>query len=93
MSRLGGALVCLFAVAIAALFLWGVFGGVFVAEGTFLGQPWSYWAIAIPVIIGFLGILALAFWIGWTMLITESEISKPQSGKEGNSSKTSGTSP
>jgi len=38
----------------------------------------NYWAIAIPVIIGFLGVLALGFWIGWTMAVTEIEAPKPE---------------
>lgn len=28
----------------------------------------SYWALAIPVAIGFLWLLGLAFWIGWTLM-------------------------
>jgi len=28
----------------------------------------SYWALAIPVAVGFLGVLAMGFWIGWTIL-------------------------
>jgi len=33
----------------------------------------SYWAVAIPVVIGFLGMLSLGFWIGWTMAVTKIE--------------------
>jgi len=41
----------------------------------------SYWAIAVPVIIGLFGVLALAFWIGWTMAVTEIE-APPQATEE-----------
>ena len=54
-SRVWGALFCLAIIIVAIIFLWGV-------------SLQSYWALAIPVIIGFLGILALGFWIGWTIL-------------------------
>jgi hypothetical protein len=33
----------------------------------------SYWALATPVAIGFLGMLSLAFWIGWTLFTTKIE--------------------
>jgi hypothetical protein len=39
----------------AVIFLWGI-------------SAQSYWALAIPVMIGFLGVLAMGFWIGWTIL-------------------------
>ncbi len=54
-SRLWGALLCAAILGVGAAFLWGVFLR-------------SYWALAIPVMMGFLGILALAFWVGWTIL-------------------------
>ena len=54
-SRAWGALLCALIVVVAVFFLWGV-------------SLQSYWALAIPVTIGFLGILALGFWIGWTIL-------------------------
>lgn len=54
-SRLWGGLLCIAILIIAILFLWGIF-------------QQNYWALAIPVMIGFLGILGLAFWIGWTIL-------------------------
>lgn len=54
-SRVWGALLCLAIVIVAIFFLWGV-------------SLQSYWALAIPVLIGFLGVLALGFWIGWTIL-------------------------
>jgi hypothetical protein len=54
-SRVWGALLCAAIVVIAIFFLWGI-------------SLQNYWAMAIPVSIGFLGILALGFWIGWTIL-------------------------
>jgi hypothetical protein len=54
-SRLWGAFLCLAIIAVGMVFLWGI-------------SIQSYWALAIPVMIGFLGILGLAFWIGWTIL-------------------------
>jgi hypothetical protein len=54
-SRIWGALLCVAIIVVAVFFGWGI-------------SLQSYWAVAIPVIIGFLGILALGFWIGWTIL-------------------------
>jgi hypothetical protein len=54
-SRVWGALLCAAIIVVAIFFLWGI-------------SLQNYWALAIPVIIGFLGILALGFWIGWTIL-------------------------
>jgi len=59
-SRVVGGLICLIMVAAGFAFVWGI-----VVE--------SYWAVAIPVIIGFLGMLTLGFWIGWTMAVTKIE--------------------
>ncbi len=54
-SRVWGGLFCLAMVIAAGIFLWGI-------------AAQSYWAVAIPVMIGFLGLLAMGFWIGWTIL-------------------------
>jgi hypothetical protein len=54
-SRLWGAFLCLAIMGVGMVFLWGI-------------SIQSYWALAIPVMLGFLGILALGFWIGWTIL-------------------------
>ncbi len=59
-SRVVGGLICLIMVVAGLAFVWGI-----VVE--------SYWAVAIPVIIGFLGMLSLGFWIGWTMAVTKIE--------------------
>ena len=68
-SRIGGVLICLGTVTLAGLFIWGIVIG-------------SYWAVAVPVIVLFLGILALAFWIGWTIATTATEVPKPEVTKE-----------
>ena len=75
-SRVWGALFCIAIIIVAIVFLWGV-------------SLQSYWALAIPVMIGFLGILALGFWIGWTILTikttppaAESSSSSPDEKKE-----------
>jgi hypothetical protein len=71
-SRQVGVIICIVTVLIAAAFIYGI-------------AVQNYWAIAVPVIIGFLGMLALAFWIGWTMAVTEIEASKPELPEESGS--------
>jgi dipeptide/tripeptide permease len=53
-ARRTGVLVCIATVALAALFVTGL-------------ARESYWALAIPVAAGVLGVLILAFWIGYTV--------------------------
>ncbi|NWF56400.1 MAG: hypothetical protein HXY45_16565 [Syntrophaceae bacterium] len=66
-SRIWGGLFCLAMVIAAGIFLWGI-------------AAQSYWAIAIPVMIGFLGLLSMGFWIGWTILTikTTPPVAEPQ---------------
>lgn len=54
-ARIQGLLICAGTVLAAVVFLIGLIMK-------------SYWALAIPVAIGFLWLLGLAFWIGWTLL-------------------------
>ena len=54
-SRFLGGLLCAAIAIVAVIFLWGI-------------SAQSYWALAIPVMAGFLGVLAMGFWIGWTIL-------------------------
>lgn len=54
-SRWAGLRLCGLAVLLAAAFAWGLWRE-------------SYWALALPVAVGVLGALALAFWVGWTIL-------------------------
>jgi hypothetical protein len=67
-SRMVGVLICLGTVLVGVAFILGI-------------AFQSYWAIAIPVVIGFVGVLALAFWIGLTMAVTEIE-APPQATEE-----------
>lgn len=76
MSRVGGVLICIISVVIALVFLWAIY----------LGPPWAFWAVAIPVILGFLAVLALLFWIGWTMAAMETGEAKPPAKGEGTNS-------
>jgi cobalamin biosynthesis protein CobD/CbiB len=59
-SKLTGWIIMLLVAAVGAVFVWGV-----VEE--------SYWALAVPVIVGVFAVLMLVFWIGWTMALTEIE--------------------
>ena len=57
-SQIGGGLICLASVVATVFFIWGII-------------IHNYWAIAIPIIIACLGVLGVAFWIGWTMVGTK----------------------
>jgi hypothetical protein len=64
-SRFWGAVFCLVILAVAVVFLWGLFIR-------------SYWALAIPVAVGFLGLLGMGFWIGWTILTIKTTPPAPE---------------
>jgi hypothetical protein len=64
-SRVWGGLFCAAMVILAVIFLWGI-------------SAQSYWALAIPVLIGFLGVLAMGFWIGWTILTIKTTPPAPE---------------
>jgi SAM-dependent methyltransferase len=68
-SRFWGAVLCLAILIVAILFLWGI-------------SLRSYWALAVPVAVGFLGVLALGFWIGWTILTIRTAPPSPESAPE-----------
>ncbi len=70
-SRFWGAVLCLVIAIIAVVFLWGI-------------SIQSYWALAIPVLIGFLGVLGLGFWIGWTILTIKTTPPVPDPPPAGN---------
>ncbi len=53
-SKRTGLKICLGSAILAVLFVYGVAGG-------------SYWALAIPVAVGVMAALWLAFWVGWTI--------------------------
>ena len=76
-SRALGGLVCLGALAAAALFLYGV-------------ALESYWALALPLAALVLFVLGLVTWIGWTILTVRVEAegeplapTRPESGGPG----------
>ena len=82
-SRVWGGLLCAAILIVALIFLWGI-------------SIQSYWALALPVMAGFLGVLAMGFWIGWTILTIKTappapETSSPSSG-EGAKPSSSGSS-
>ncbi len=64
-SRVWGGLLCAVIVVIGIVFLWGI-------------SVQSYWALAIPVMAGFLGVLAMGFWIGWTILTIKTAPPSPE---------------
>ncbi len=43
--------------------------GIFGVQATWIGDA-QFWVVAIPVFIGFIAIMAIGAWIGWTMATT-----------------------
>ena len=70
--RVGGTLICLISLVLAALFIWGLIAG----------GEWRLWAIAIPVIIGTSIALGIGFSIGRLMAFTKIDESPEQDSKE-----------
>ena len=71
-----GGVICLVCVVVAVLYVIGLFAyqpivDMIPALG-FLGEASvvQFWLIAIPVLVGFVAILAIGAWIGWTMATT-----------------------
>jgi hypothetical protein len=64
-SRLYGVVICGVTLAIAASLLEGM-------------RRRSYWALAAPLLVGSLGILSVAFWIGWSLAMTRLQDLTPQ---------------
>jgi hypothetical protein len=64
-SRFWGGLLCAAIAVVAVIFLWGI-------------STQSYWALALPVMVGFLGVLAMGFWIGWTILTIKTAPPSPE---------------
>ncbi len=79
-ARSVGVIICVVAVAIGLLVTIGIFTG-------------NYWAYALPVLAGVLGVMGLAFWIGWTMATTDIETPTPTRTTESQSNPTSGDTP
>ena len=65
-SRIYGGLLCGGIILVFIFFLAGVF-------------QQNYWALAIPVMLGFLGVLGLGFWVGWTILTIRIDAPAPGS--------------
>lgn len=61
--RIGGAIISMGCLVLAGLFIWGLVAG----------EPWRFWAIAAPVIIGFSAALGIGFSIGRLMASTRIE--------------------
>lgn len=61
--RIGGAIVSVGCLVLAGLFIWGLVAG----------EPWRFWAIAAPVIVGFSAALGIGFSIGRLMASTRIE--------------------
>jgi predicted DNA-binding transcriptional regulator len=57
-----GMLLFLVCVIIAVMYTVGLFLPIF--------EGFRFWIVAIPVFIGFIAILAIGAWIGWTMATT-----------------------
>ena len=59
--RVGGTIISLICLILAGLFIWGLAAG----------EPWRFWAVASPVIIGVLAALGIGFSIGRLMASTK----------------------
>ena len=59
--RVGGTIISLFCLVLAGLFIWGLVAG----------EPWRFWAIASPVIVGFSVVLGIGVSIGRLMASTK----------------------
>jgi len=70
--RIGGAIISAGCVVLAGLFIWGLVAG----------EPWRFWAIAAPVIIGFSAALGIGFSIGRLMASTRIEESPKHQSEE-----------
>ncbi len=67
-----GGVICLVCVVVAVFYVvtlfaptWGTVIGI-----TLDGAAVQFWLVAVPVLIGFVAILAIGAWIGWTMATT-----------------------
>ncbi len=68
-----GGVICLVCVVVAVLYVIGLFGYSYLPSSLqFFGSSdvVQFWLIAIPVLVGFIAILAIGAWIGWTMATT-----------------------
>ncbi len=71
-----GGVICLVCVLVAVLYVVGLFFYQPIVDAipslSFFGKAADvqFWLIAIPVLVGFVAILAIGAWIGWTMATT-----------------------
>src|SRR4030066_1164868 len=71
-----GGIICLVCVIVAILYVVGLFFYQPIVDAIpglgFFGEASAvqFWLIAIPVLVGFVAILAIGAWIGWTMATT-----------------------
>jgi len=59
--RIAGTIISTICLIFAGLFIWGLVAG----------EPWRFWAIAAPVIVGFSAVLGIGFSIGRLMASTK----------------------
>ncbi len=59
--RIAGTIISLVCLILAGLFIWGLVAG----------EPWRFWAIAVPVIVGVSAILGIGFSLGRLMASTK----------------------
>jgi hypothetical protein len=59
--RIAGTIISLICLILAGLFIWGLVAG----------EPWRFWAIATPVIVGVSAILGIGFSLGRLMASTK----------------------
>ena len=59
--QIAGTIISAVCLILAGLFIWGLVAG----------DPWRFWAIAVPVIVGFSAILGIGFSIGRLMASTK----------------------
>ncbi len=59
--RIGGTIISAICLILVGLFIWGLVAG----------EPWRFWAIAAPVIVGFLAVMGIGFSIGRLMASTK----------------------
>jgi hypothetical protein len=71
-----GGVICLVCVVVAILYIVGLFFYQPIVDAIpalgFFGSDANvkFWLVAIPVLVGFVAILAIGAWIGWTMATT-----------------------
>ena len=70
--RVGGTIICLISLVLAALFVWALIAG----------GSYRFWAIAIPVIIGTSAVLGIGFSIGRLMAFTKIDESPEQDSQD-----------